>query len=268
MTRISTAVACVGLLAAVPASAQHPVRLGSAAALGTVPQTARNIQVRVGPEEAPFQAVVPNSAGEYAVQLPAAGRILIDFGGPVDNGYQVVGDDLRPLPAGSTLMADAGQFAWAPPVPFLGPFRLEFLSGGTRVDVVATVTDPTASSEIQVQIDTPASGSAVGGPFVVAGWSLDPRAATGSGIDTLHVWAYRRDVATDPQFLGAAAIGGARPDVAKMFGAQFESAGYSLSTPMLSRGTYDLVVYAWSHRTGKWEGQRTVRVSVNDAAAW
>lgn len=256
------AIAGVLCVLASPASAQPPVRLGSASTLGDLLQVSRMVQVRLGPDDAQLQPVVPNDAGEYAVQLPAAGRILLDFGGPIDAGYQVVGGDLRALPAGSTLMADAGQFAWAPPIPFLGPFRLAFLSAGTRIDVVATVTDPTAPSDLQLQIDLPAAASTVSSQFAVAGWALDPRATTGSGIDTLHVWAYRRDVAAEPQFLGAAAVGGARPDVARVFGAQFELAGYSLTTPLVAAGTYDLVVYAWSHRLGRFEGQRTVRVTV------
>ena len=37
------------------------------------------------------------------------------------------------------------------------------------------------------------SDAVVSGPFVVAGWALDPKATMGTGIDTLHAWAYRRD---------------------------------------------------------------------------
>jgi hypothetical protein len=43
------------------------------------------------------------------------------------------------------------------------------------------------------------------------------------------VWALRRDVAgTAPQFLGAATLGLARPDIAQVFGAHFDAAGFQL----------------------------------------
>jgi hypothetical protein len=113
-----------------------------------------------------------------------------------------------------------------------------------------------------MHVDTPSADSTVGGSFVVAGWALDPLATTGSGVDTLHVWAYRRDAVALPQFLGAAAVGGARPDVAAIFGAQAEASGFTLSTSALATGVYDLVVYPWSHRTGQFEQAAVVRVSV------
>lgn len=46
-----------------------------------------------------------------------------------------------------------------------------------------------------MHVDTPLDGSIVSGALTVAGWALDPDATRGSGIDTIHVWAFRRDVA-------------------------------------------------------------------------
>lgn len=149
-------------------------------------------------------------------------------------------------------------------MPFLGSFPLVFTRGGERLDLTATIRDATAPSAIALQVDTPTAGATVGGSLlVVAGWAFDPRASTGAGIDTLHVWAYRRDIQAPPQFLGVAAVSGVRPDVARAFGMQYERAGFTLTTPFLWPGTYDLVVYAWLHRTAKFEDQRTVRVVVN-----
>ena len=260
--RFPVAAICGVMLLVARPDAQAPVAVGTVGSLSGLSAASRTMYARVGPEEAPFQAVLPTSSGEYFVQLPAAGRIHLDLGGPVDTGYQAVGSDLRPLPGGSTLAADAGQFAWAPPVPFLGPFNLIFVSGSTRLNVVATITDPTAQADVHVQIDAPAAGSAHA-PLVVAGWALDPLATAGTGIDALHVWAYRRDIDAQPQFLGAAAVGGERPDVGAAYGRQFESAGFSLTTPLLWPGTYDLLVYPWSHRTGRFEAAQSVRVVIN-----
>jgi hypothetical protein len=113
-----------------------------------------------------------------------------------------------------------------------------------------------------MHVDTPAADAALSGSFVIAGWALDPLATTGSGIETLHVWAYRRDGIAAPQFLGAAAVGGFRPDVAAIHGPQFERAGFTLTTPQLAPGVYDLLVYPWSHRTGQFESAQSVRVTV------
>jgi hypothetical protein len=130
------------------------------------------------------------------------------------------------------------------------------------LDVLATIVDPTASAAIAIHVDVPAADATVGTSFVIAGWALDPLAMTGSGIDTLHVWAYRRDGIALPQFLGAAAVGGARPDVAAIYGSQFEASGFTLTTAALSPGVYDLVVYPWSHRAGQFESATSVRVVI------
>lgn len=261
-SRYVAAAVCGVMLLAARTDAQAPVALGAVSSLSGLTTATRTLYARVGPEENPFEAVAPSSSGQYFVQLPAAGRLHLDLGGPVDTGYQAVGNDLRALPVGSTLAAEAGQFAWAPPVPFYGPFNLIFVSGNTRLNVVATITDPTTPAGVQLQIDAPVAGSAHA-PLVVAGWALDPLATAGTGVDTLHVWAYRRDIEAEPQFLGAAAIGGQRPDVAAAYGAQFEAAGFSLTTPFLWPGTYDLLVYPWSHRTGRFEAAKSVRVVIN-----
>jgi hypothetical protein len=100
------------------------------------------------------------------------------------------------------------------------------------------------------------------GSFTVAGWALDPQAAIGSGIGAVHVWAQRRDApGVEAQYLGAAELGGRRPDVAAAFGPQFDRAGFGL-TVGLAPGRYDITVFAWSRRTARWEDARTVAVAV------
>jgi hypothetical protein len=75
----------------------------------------------------------------------------------------------------------------------------------------------------------------------VAGWAIDEAAATGTGVDTLHVWAY--PASGSPIFVGAAGYGGARGDIGTAYGPQFTNAGFSL-TGSLPPGSYDLIVYA------------------------
>ena len=112
-------------------------------------------------------------------------------------------------------------------------------------------------------LDLPVSGATVSGALRVAGWALDPQAAFGSGIDAVHVWAQRTDiVGAEPQFLGAAALGGARPDVAAVYGPQFGTPAFDLTTAALAPGQYDVTAYVRSARTGRWEDARTAAVVI------
>jgi len=226
-----------------------------------VPRASGNLTASVN--EAPPVAVQPGADGVSHVQMPALGLLSLDLGAPVQRGYEMVGDKWRSLPIGSTLDAAQGRFDWQPGVGFYGPFHFVFVSDVTRTDVEVTIVDPTAASGVVLQIDTPQVNAAVNRAFAIAGWALDPHAISGSGIGAVHVWAYRRDVpSVVPQFLGAAAIGGARVDVAQRYGAQFDHAAWSLDVSSLAPGVYDLVVYAWSERTHGWAAAHVVRVGV------
>ena len=79
----------------------------------------------------------------------------------------------------------------------------------------------------------------------------------------MHVWAQRRDVpASQEIFLGVAAVGGARPDVAGVYGPQFDRSGWSVTASGVEPGTYDVTAYFWSTRTGRFEDARTTTVTV------
>ncbi len=110
-------------------------------------------------------------------------------------------------------------------------------------------------------IDTPTSQADVGQPFVLAGWAADLRAVEGTGITTLHAWAYPLSGGA-PVFVGAASYGGARPDVAAVHGDQFRDSGYGLFVQGLTPGNYDLAVFAWSEESADFLPARTVRVTV------
>jgi hypothetical protein len=174
---------------------------------------------------------------------------------------------LRDLPPGSHLDLATGQFTWAPGPGYLGTYHFAFLRGGQQIPVDITIRPMTSAaaetSQIRMNVDLPTDGATVHGPVTIAGWAFDPQAWTGSGVGAVHVWAFRVDApSAAPQFLGTAAIGLARPDVAAASGAQFGGAGFSLTTTALAPGEYDLVTYAWCVRTGRFEGVRTTRVIV------
>jgi len=114
---------------------------------------------------------------------------------------------------------------------------------------------------VQVAIDTPRSQQDVGQPFVLAGWAADLDAATGTGIDTLHVWAYPQTGGA-PVFLGTPTLGGVRPDVAAVHSDQFRDAGFALTVQGLAHGNYDLAVFPWSNVTGTFAPPKIVHVSI------
>ena len=158
---------------------------------------------------------------------------LGDHVGTRYTGHLRAGGGLAPLPIGSQLDATTGQFTWAPGVGFVGTYDLVFVRWeGTQAVArheVRIILAPKGRGHVgvQVAIDTPRSQQDVGQPFVLAGWAADLDAAEGSGIDTLHVWAYP-STGGAPVFLGTPTLGGIRPDVAAVYGDQFREAGFAL----------------------------------------
>lgn len=112
-------------------------------------------------------------------------------------------------------------------------------------------------------VDIPSQDATVRAPVRIAGWAIDRAATGGSGVDAVHVWAfpYLGDTLGAPQFVAAATLGGARPDVARAFGAQFGTAGYeSLSSRLFPAGAYLFVVFARQASTQTFVPVGSVRV--------
>jgi hypothetical protein len=183
------------------------------------------------------------------------------------SGYLRSGADLLPLPIGSSLDAATGELAWQPGVGFVGSYDFVFIrsTDGHAVSrqEVRIVLHPKASGHVgsQIVIDTPTRQQDVGQPFVLAGWAIDLDDEVGTGIDALHVWAYPL-AGGDPIFVGVAAYGGARPDVAALHGNRFKPSGFSLTVEGLTPGNYDLAVFGWSTAAGGFAPAKTVRVTV------
>jgi hypothetical protein len=194
-------------------------------------------------------AIRPDEDGVYRVRLPQTGRLAVDLDGPVTMGYQRLHAGLMELPGGSALDGKAGRFFWQPPLGFLGTFHLVFVTSTERVDVEVTIVDSTAGGgDPVVTITSPRAGANPNAVITVAGSARDPQALTGSGVEAVHVWAYRKDIAgVPPQFLGAATLNGD---------------AYTLTTRPLQPGTYDLAVFAWVARTGTWAPAATVNIAV------
>src|SRR5262249_55485923 len=98
-----------------------------------------------------------------------------------------------------------------------------------------------------------------------AGWAADLDSPSGTGIGTIHAWAYPVDASGargTPLFVGVAAYGGDRPDVGAVYGEQFRASGYGLFVTDLPPGTYDLALFPWSLARGAFLPATVVRVVV------
>ncbi len=202
--------------------------------------------------------IFPSRSGDRVMAIGQSDRIemrLPEAGGGPYAGYQIVNGERRELPLGSSLDAANGVFYWQPAAGFLGAHQLEFESArGGIVRVRAVV-----GTHVEAVIDTPSAGG-VPSSFVVSGWAVDLAAANGSGIDTVHIWAYPVSGA-QPIFLGVARYGDARYDIGALFGDQFTRASYSLPVT-LRPGAYDVVVYPHSTVMGDFRGAKVQRVVV------
>ena len=110
-------------------------------------------------------------------------------------------------------------------------------------------------------IDLPRPNATVGRPFSLAGWTFDSSAPTGTGVDTIHVWAFPA-AGGSPSFVGVPAYGASRPDVGGFFGNRFTPSGYNMAISSLGPGTYDLVVFSHSLVTNSFDAAQVVRVNV------
>ena len=122
-----------------------------------------------------------------------------------------------------------------------------------------------ANPHMNIDLPSPNFLTAAGASFRVSGWALDLASGTGTGVDTIHVWAIRNpDTAPAPSFLGVATLGHARPDVRTHFGADaaFSNTGFNLDTSLSQQGTYDIIVFVHSSVTNSFVLARVVRITV------
>ena len=222
-------------------------------------------------------------AANAAVRQPfALAGWALDLAAPSGNGVDVVHGYAYPAAGGAPVFLGATPTGWArsdigaiyggqfgsPGYEFVvrglvpGPYRLVVYAHSTVSGsfVLAQSIDVRVESGTRVVIDTPTTGQGVGPRFTVAGWALDLGAASGGGVDAVHVYAYPLDWSGGALFLGAVPANVARPDLAAVFGGQFGSSGFSLSAPVLSSGSYRIVVYAHSAVSGSFAAVALVDV--------
>ena len=217
----------------------------------------------------PWREYPANDDGIVVMRGEELDRLELQLADPGSGRYTGslrIGDRLAPLPVGAQIDG-AGHFTWAPGVGFVGSYDLVFVrwSGAQPVarTEVRVILQPKQLGEVgpRVLIDTPVALAEVDAGFTIEGWAADLESGAGSGITTVHVWAYPVDRGA-PVFLGVAANGLPRPDVAAAFGDQFESAGYRLEVHGLAPGRYDLAVFGWSEVRAGFAPAAVVRVTV------
>jgi hypothetical protein len=264
--RVANGVTTGAAIAAVEAS---PAIVSGAIAAGVSLDDSPILARRGWDAEAPWRRYGTGGSGRIVLRGEELDRFELALGGHADEtyaGYLRVGDALRPLPIGSRLEARTGAFTWSPGVGFVGTYDLVFVrsAGGRQVArrEIRVILHAKGSGHIgaRVIVDTPRWQQDVAQPFMLAGWAADLNAAAGTGIDTIHVWAYPLSGGA-PVFLGTAAHGGARPDVAAIHGDQFRDAGYGLMVQGLTPGNYDLAVFAWSNVSGDFVPAQVVRIT-------
>jgi hypothetical protein len=217
---------------------------------------------------APLEDLAPVD-GVFSIESRELERVELDFHSDLDvvyDGYATVLGERRPLPAGSRLDRHTGVFTWQPGPGFLGAYDLVFtaIAGGRAVSewpvriVLAPASKPPAP---EIVIDTPSAGAIASGSFVIAGWAVDRGAAQGPGVSLVHVWAYPATGGL-PIFLGAAECGGARADVAALYGNRFAASGFGLIVAAPPPGDYTIAAFPWSTATQRFGAAATVPISV------
>jgi hypothetical protein len=128
------------------------------------------------------------------------------------------------------------------------------------VESVPIMVTPWAPA-VHLAVDAPVPGLQSSGTFMVAGWALALDGPSAPGIEAVHVWAYPVGGGV-PSFLGAATLGGARPDVGAFFGPGYEASGFGLPVIGLASGTWDLAVFPLAAGAAGFDTARIVRVTI------
>lgn len=146
----------------------------------------------------------------------------------------------------------------------LGQYRFDFRARSTvdgSYHTTSVNAEVKANTDPRMNLEYPVHGSTIGRPFLVQGWAVDLGAPTGTGVATVHVWAYPAGGGS-PVFLGAD-YGDNRLDVANHFGnARFTDSGFAFSTGNLSPGTWTIVAHAFSVVTQNFTFSQSATITI------
>ena len=203
-----------------------------------------------------------DSVHVYAFPNPGSGQAGIYLG----SSYGLPRPDVGAVhgaqfsPSGYRLIANGLN----PGVYLIGVYAHSTVTGVTQLTSLAV----NVTAGAQMALDQPGPGATVQQPFVLSGWAIDGTAASGTGVDAVHVWGYPNPGSgAAPVFVGAAQYGISRPDVGASYGARFTNSGYSLQVRGVPPNTYQLVAFARSTATGTFNQTRSVVVNVRNSPA-
>jgi hypothetical protein len=196
----------------------------------------------------------------HVYAFPASGASPIFMGAAASNAS-------RP-DVGAAFGAQFTQSGFSVPIRGLAPgtYRLGVFPYNMRwaaFTAVSSIVVNVRNSPV-MNVDAPGPNATVSGTFRVAGWAIDKAAASGTGVDFIHIWAYPGNGGS-PVFLGWGNYGRSRPDIAGVFGAQFRNSGYDLNVTGLAPGSYRIIVYAHSSVSGVFDNAFPVEVTVTSA---
>jgi hypothetical protein len=117
----------------------------------------------------------------------------------------------------------------------------------------------------KMDINTPGNGQTVAGHFLIGGWAIHEAAASGTGVNQVHI--YFDGGAGSGARSVAATYGIRRDDVAAAFGDRYRYAGYhfELNSSELSLGQHTIHVYAHSTAVDQWQEMTRTFTVVNAA---
>ena len=242
------------------------------------------------------------SNGMLAVDTPASGATLtsafevggwaIDTGASTGTGIDAVQFFIVPSGTSSEVFIGTGAYGLARPdvgsifgsrfansgyhftITGLGPgnYTLRVKAHSTVTHAYSVVRDvPIAvNANTLISIDTPQAEAVITAPnFSVSGWAIDRTASSSTGVDTLHVWLYPNPGSGQPPIFAGVATYGAiqRPDVAALFGSQFQNSGYVFNINRAAAGltagmTCNVVVWAHSTVTNSFTTYALLRVTL------
>ena len=242
---------------------------------------------RVSQEVARLIIDTPANGATVSGSFPIRGWALAQASGATDTGIDVVHawafpvgggtprflgsatmNGLRP-DVGAVFGASYDRSGFAVNTPWLpaGRYHVALYGRSTATgnfDATSVVTITAAGQSALMSLDFPAAGSVVAATspdLFIAGWAFDRAAASGTGVDVIHAWAWPVNGGA-PVFVGSVAYGTARPDVAAFYGQGLSASGFGAVLPKPPPGTYDLAVYARSTVTGVFDQWRVVRITI------
>ena len=161
-------------------------------------------------------------------------------------------DPVTRLASASDLRDHTADLGGAPLVASLSSFGVDaagelYLANHTAGTILRI--RPDTEQDGLVRLEVPQNGARLREPFLLNGWALDPDAAGGPGVDQLQLWALPF-AGGAPILAGALGGGQSRPDVAAIYGASFQNAGFVGIGSRVPPGRYYLVALARVIATG------------------